>query len=212
MSQDQAVGRDSFAVGVEAPIRDGINYSIRWMIERWNEEQIAEAKKRLHKIFLPKGIQARDLHRLGIRPYDLSVVEGNLLTTAGLTRLTSLLTGAGGTAITNTTARIGVGNGAGTAAVGDTDLSASAGSANRWFQVMDATYPQTAAGVLTLKSTFASGDGNFAWNEFGVDIAAATVTSGNTVNTTLFNHKTSIAQGTKASGQVWAATATITFS
>lgn len=142
-------------------------------------------------------------------PLGSSRVDGNLITTAGLTRLTSLLNGAGGTALTTTTARIGVGNGAGTAAVGDTDLSASAGSTNRWFQTCTVS---TAAGVVTITGTFASADGNFAWNEFGIDIGTATVTSGNTVNATLFNHKTSIAQGTKASGQSWAVTVTITFS
>jgi hypothetical protein len=187
--------------------QESVRYSIEWTIERWTSEQEYQARR-----VLRQSPQAEDFARLGILPYAVSRFDGNLLTTAGLTRLTSLLTGAGGVAITNTTARTGVGDGAGSAAVGDTDLSAAAGSTHRWFQIMDATFPQTAAGVLTLKSTFASADGNFAWNEFGIDIATATVTSGNTVNTTLFNHKTSIAQGTKVAGQVWAATATITFS
>lgn len=154
---------------------------------------------------------AATLEFYGVKPYECIEVDGNLLTTAGLTRLTSLLTAGGGQAMTNTSTRLGVGNGAGTAAVGDTDLSASAGSANRWFQIMDATFPSVAAGVVTYKSTFATGDGNFAWNEWGLDIGTPTVTSGNTVNAVLFNHKTSAALGTKASGS-WALTVTVTFS
>lgn len=77
---------------------------------------------------------------------------------------------------------------------------------------MDATYPSTSGAVLTARSTFGSANGNFAWNEFGIDIGTPTVTAGTTVNAVLFNHKTSIAQGTKASGLTWTATATITFS
>ncbi|MFI6496894.1 hypothetical protein [Nonomuraea typhae] len=179
-----------------------------WRIDRWDAEQTAWVQQR-------SGLLApavEDFRRHGVAPYDVADIHGNLITTAGLTRLTNLLTAGGGQAITNTSARIGVGNGAGTAAVGDTDLSASAGSSNRWFRVMDATYPQVSAGVLTLKATFGSADGNFAWNEFGIDIGTPTVSSAATVNATLFNHKTSIAQGTKASGQTWAATATVTFS
>jgi hypothetical protein len=141
--------------------------------------------------------------------YESNVHHGNLLTTAGLTRITSLITGAGGVAFTNTTARIGTGNSSTAAAVGQTDLQAAAGSTNRWFQIMDATFPTTAAGVITAKATFASGDGNYAWLEFGIDIATATVTSGNTVNTTLLNRAV-ISQGTKTAGQSWTATATIT--
>ena len=186
---------------------DRINYSITWGVDRWDEDATAWLAARLGR-----APQAQDFIDHHIESFDSSLVQGNLLTTAGLTRLTALLNGAGGQALTNTATRLGVGNGVGTAAVGDTDLSAAAGSANRWFQVMDATYPSTAAGVLTAKATFASADGNFAWNEFGLDIGTPTVTSSNAVGATLFNHKTSIAQGTKASGQTWAATATITFS
>lgn len=147
----------------------------------------------------------------GVKPFDVVELEGNLLTTAGLGRLTSLLTGGGGQALTNTAVRLGVGDGAGTAAVGDTDLSALAGSTHRWFQIMDATYPSVAGAVVTFKSTFATGDGNFAWNEWGLDVGTPTVASGNTVNALLFNHKTSAALGTKASGS-WALTVTVTFS
>lgn len=209
MTADQAHGSDALGVLVEpAPTLEVVGYSIEWMVEKWEAEQVAYLSQKLG----PKRIQARDFERHHLLPFEVSRVKGNLLTTAGLTRLTNLLTAGGGVALTNTTLRIGAGNGAGTAAVGDTDLSAAAGSSNRWFQIMDATFPSVSAAVLTAKSTFASADGNFAWNEFGMDISAATVASGATVGTTLFNHKTSIAQGTKVAGQVWAATATVTFS
>jgi hypothetical protein len=186
---------------------DPLTWHTQWGVQRWDEDATAWLTEKLGRT-----PTAADFEAAGIDPYAVTSVDRNLLTTAGLTRITSLITAGGGQALTNTSGRIGVGNGAGTAAVGDTDLSAAAGSANRWFQVMDATYPSTAAGVITARSTFASGDGNFAWNEFGIDIGTPTVTSGNTVNATLLNHKTSIAQGTKTAGQTWTATATITLS
>jgi hypothetical protein len=190
-----------------SPAIDPINWQCNWGVQKWDEDAVAYLTAKLGRT--PAGA---DFEAARIAPYEEVVVERNLLTTAGLTRITSLITGAGGVAFTNTTARIGVGNGAGTAAVGDTALSAAAGSANQWWQIMDATYPTTAAGVITAKSTFASADGNFAWNEFAIDINTATVASSAVTGGIMLNHKTSIAQGTKTSGQSWTASATITLS
>src|SRR5664279_5424652 len=187
---------------------DPVKVATVWGVERWDDDQTAWAQTRTG-LATPS---AANFRALNVLPYDVSRVDGNLLTTAGLTRITALLTAGGGQGLVLTSTRLGTGNGAGSAVVGDTDLGAAAGSGNRWFQIMDATYPQTAAGVVTVKSTFASGDGNYAWNEFGIDVAAPTVASSNAVGALLLNHKTSIAQGTKASGQTWAATATLTFS
>ena len=148
---------------------------------------------------------------LTVDPIDVIIAPGNLLTTAGLTRITSLITGGGGQAATNTSARIGVGNSSTAAAVGQTDLQAAAGAANRWFQTMDATFPQVSAGLMTFRSTVGTADGNFAWAEWGIDIGTPTVTTGTTVNATLLNRAVQ-ALGTKTSAGTWVATATITLS
>lgn len=175
-------------------------------VDKWDEDKV-EWVRRESGVLAPSG----DLMMSFVKPDDTSDAEHNLITTVGLTRLVSLLAGAGGLAITNTTARLGTGNGASAAAVGDTDFSATAGAANRWFQIMDATFPTIATSVLTAKSSFATGDGNYAWNEWGIDISAATAASSAVVGTTLFNHKSSAALGTKVSG-IWALTVTISFS
>lgn len=136
--------------------------------------------------------------------------ELNLLVNVGIQRLEDLLIGAGGQAYTNTFARLGTGNGAGTAAAADTDLSAAAGSANRWYQAMLATFPSRASQTLTFKSTFASADGNYTWNEWAIDAGGAGAsTSSAVVGAPLLNHKTSAAMGTKASGAAWDLTATL---
>ena len=187
MSNDLVRAVEGLSIGSATPLVDGFNWRINWQIAKYADDAAFAAGQ----------------------PYEVNDVPGNLLTTAGIGRIATLLTAGTGNLISSTTARVGVGNGAGTAAIGDTDLSASAGSANRWFQTCTVTTPSN---VLTFAATFGSSDGNFAWNEFGIDIGTATVTSGNTVNAVLLNHKTSIAQGTKASGQTWTATATVTFS
>lgn len=205
MSNDFAKAADAFAVGASTSLLEGFNWRIEWDIQRWDAEATEWAMRQLDG----RAPLAEDFLRLRVRSYEDSHVDGNLLTTAGIGRIATLLTAGTGNLISSTTARVGVGNGAGSAAIGDTDLGAAAGSANRWFQTCTVTIPSN---VLTFAATFASADGNFAWNEFGIDIGTATVTSSATVNAVLLNHKTSIAQGTKASGQVWSATATVTFS
>lgn len=184
--------------------------SIRWSpvatVEKYDDDQTAWLVGR-SGIVRP---QARHFEAAGLKPYETIVTPGNLLTTAGLNRITSLIIAGGGQGATNTATRLGVGNSSTAAAVGQTDLQASAGSSNRWFQVMDATYPQQSNGVLTFKSTFATGDGNFAWAEWCVDIGTPTVTSGNTVNANMLNRAVQ-SLGTKVSGS-WVLTATITIS
>lgn len=179
----------------------------QWTVDRWDADQTRWVQRR-------SGLAApsADIFRAEkVRPYLTTHVDGNLITTAGWTRLMSLLTATGSTqALTATSARIGVGNSNTAEAYGDTDLGASAGSSNRYFQ------PVTGAATLGTRTTafaatFGTTDGNFAWNEFGIDVGTPTVAGGTTVGALLFNHKAGIAQGTKASGQTWTATATLTF-
>ena len=189
---------------LDRAMSDDLRWNCQWDVRKYDEQATLAA--------LEAGFDRptdEDFTRLGLAPYEVGHVDGNLLTTAGLGRIATLVTAGTGNLISSTTARVGVGNGGGTAAIGDTDLSAAAGSANRWFQTCTVTIPSN---VWTFAATFASADGNFNWTEFGIDIGTATVSSGNTVNAVLLNHKTSIAQGTKASGQTWTATATITIS
>jgi hypothetical protein len=144
---------------------------------------------------------------LGLEPFETVDNKGNILVTAGIGRIATLLNAGTGNLISTTTARVGAGNSATAEAIGQTDLQAAAGSTNRWFQTCTVTIPSN---VLTFVAVFASADGNFAWSEWGIDIGTATVTSGNTVNPVLLNRKVA-SNGTKVGGQVWTATATITF-
>lgn len=196
--------------------RQHLNWDVLARVDKFDEDQCVYARRRLELPRLAR-VEAATLESLGLRPYETREEPGNALLNNGITRLLSLLIGTGSiAAYTATVARLGVGNGSTAVAATDTDLSAAAGSGNRWFQIPDSTYPSVAAQTLTMKSTWATGDGNFAWNEWGIDGGGAA--SGNTVGTNgsstaaLLNRKVpSPSLGTKTSGS-WALTVTITIS
>lgn len=205
-SDDHARVTETAHVGALLFDADSARWRAHARVDKWDPEQTARVFARIGR-----QLCAADFERLRVAPYETLDAPGNLLTTAGLGRITSLIIGGGGQAATNTAARLGAGDSATAAAVGDTDLGAVAGSTHRWFQIMDATYPQAGAGVLTFKATFGTADGNFAWAEWGVDIGTPTVASGNTVNAVLLNHRIQ-SLGTKVAGATWALTTTITIS
>jgi hypothetical protein len=219
VGNDQAHAADQMSVRAALPIRDSAFGTTHWRVERWDAEQTRYAYNRLKDLGIVVPIENRGyranaaitpglFRRVGVAPYEVSEVVGNLITNAGWTRLMNLLTNQAATqALDATHARIGVGNSNTAEAYADTDLGAVAGSANRWFQLVSGA-GTLGTRTLAFSATFGTADGNFAWNEFGLDFGTA---SGNTVTAPLFNHKAGIAQGTKASGQTWTATATITW-
>lgn len=185
--------------------REPAQWTVHAHVDKYGPDQVQETADVLGK----DDVTADDLQRIAGEPDDEADANGNMLLTAGMNRLWSLLTGAGGQPMTATATRLGAGNSTVAEAAGQTDLQAAAGAANRWFAVMDSGYPQLAAGVLTLRSTFNTGDGNFNWQEWGVDIGTPTVTAGATVNAVLFNRKRA-ALDIKASGAIWVFTVTLT--
>ena len=183
---------------------EGVRWSAFGAVEKFDADQTAWAARK-SGILAPTS---REFSTLKLKPFE--TIEGgpNLITTAGLNRVMSLLIGSG-QAATNTSARIGVGNSTTAAAVGQTDLQAAAGASNRYFQPMDATFPSVSAATVTFKATFASSNGNFAWQEWCVDIGTPTVAGGTTVNALMLNRKVQ-SFGTKASGASWVLTVTST--
>lgn len=184
---------------------DSAHWSAHLRVDKYSDDQVAWVAGRTG-ILAPDG----DLLAAHLTPYETIEHPGNLLTTAGLGRLTSLLIAGGGQGATNTSCRLGVGDGVTAAAVSDTDLAAASGSTHRYFQVMDATYPQQSGGVVTFKATYDGSTANFTWAEWGIDVGTPTVSAGTTVGALLLNRKVA-ASGAKATG-TWVATATITIS
>jgi hypothetical protein len=149
------------------------------------------------------------LQEAGLDPFDFTEAEHNLMVNGGITSMLTLLIGGGGTTYANGNARLCAGDGAGsvpTAAATDTDLAASTGSTHRYMQAANSTYPSVSGEVLTIVGTFASGNGNFVWNEWGIDYGGS---SGTGAASGLLNHK-GVNLGTKTSAAAWQFTATIT--
>lgn len=191
---------------------DGIKWHAFAKVHKWNAEQVAELAERIGRE--PKFA---DFERYEINPAGIATADGNLLTTAGLQRITNLIIGAGGQAFTTTgtnRAMAGVGDSATAANIADASLGGNS-STHSWWQALDAQ-ATAVNGVITANTTFASGDGNFAWNEWGWAIATAAPVASAVFNTatttgTLLNHKVQ-SLGTKTAGAVWTLQATITLS
>lgn len=150
---------------------DGLSWKVRVTLRKWADERAY--------------LQGRD-------PSEVVEREGNLLLNEGIQLLEDLLIGAGGTAYNNANARIGVGDSAAAAAATQTGLQAAV---NKFFKAMDATFPSRAAQTISWRATFASGEANFAWNEWTI------VNAADDAGTNL-NRKAE-GLGTKVSGAVW---------
>lgn len=102
------------------------------------------------------------------------------------------------TFFTNANAYIGAGDSSTAFAAGQTDLQAAS---NKLRKAMDATFPTIATNVITFRSTFATTDANYAWQEWAIFNAAA-------AGTMLSRKAESL--GTKTSAQSWQISCAIT--
>jgi hypothetical protein len=160
--------------------REGIAWLPKVTLEKWDDSEA---------------------HDRGEAPDSVEHYEGNLLMTAGATRLLSLLIGTGGQAYDATHSRIGVGDSTASESAAQTDLQGT----NKYFKLVDATFPSVTSATATWKSTFGSAQGNFAWQEWGIDVGTA---DGATVTAPLLNRKVQ-SFGTKGSGTTWSLTVAI---
>jgi hypothetical protein len=131
--------------------------------------------------------------------YAQEEFEENILVNTGIQLMEDLLIGAGGTVFNNANAHIGVGNGTAAATASQTDLQ----GASKTRKAMEATYPQRSGQTLSFRSVFGSSDANYAWEEFAIFNNAS---AGVMLNRKVEN------KGTKASGETWTVTCTVTIS
>jgi hypothetical protein len=185
--------------------RDQLKWNPKLRIDKFSPTQVAALAADLGRE--PTGAELAGV----FEPDEVLHVDGNLLTTVGLDYIGDRLIASAIQAADNTHTRLGVGDSNTAENVAQTDLQALSGSTHRQFKVMDATFPTSVNGVLSFKSTFASGEGNFAWAEWCIDISASSASDGTTVNATMLNRKVA-AMGTKVAGAVWTPTVTITLS
>lgn len=121
------------------------------------------------------------------------------ITDAGRNHLVQAGIGAAVTAFNNANSYIGVGDSTTAFAAGQTDLQAAT---NKFRKAMDATFPSGASNVITFRSTFATTDANYAWQEWGVFNASSAGT--------MLNRKVE-SLGTKTNTQTWQFSVVLTF-
>lgn len=138
-----------------------------------------------------------DEDRKNNRPYAVEKFKSNMLLSEGINEMLDLLIGAAATAYSNANAELGVGNSSAATATSQTDLQ---GGSTKW-KGMEATYPQVSGRTVTFKSEFGSTEANFLWHEFSVR-------NGSSADKNLNRRVTN--KGTKASGETWTLTLTIT--
>jgi len=206
MSTDAAMAADGLGVSVSGGLADVVRGTTRWLVERWDADAVAWVRRRTGLVE-PDGAVFREL---GIASYRTTEHLGNAILSAGWTRVLNLVIGTAATqAFDATHTRIGVGDGTTAVTTADTTLT---GSTNKYFKLVSGV-GIVAAGAgpptttLTFSASFGSSQGNFAWEKFGIDQGTS---DGATEVAPLLNAAVSD-QGTKASGQVWTATAALSF-
>lgn len=222
---DFASASERLSVGVELGLPDFAGrISTSFNVKRYDADMTDYAMKQIgYGDWLPpltwRGLTPDEFASVGIGPYDETQDDDcNLVTQAGWV---ALLGGVAGTSITNkfsaTQGRIGVGTGATAAAYANTTLVGDTGgsSTTSYFQLVSGA-PTISTGssppTLVLVASFAGGNANFAWAEFGSDNwnVSGVTSTGLGASDIFFNRGVS-AQGTKAAGQTWTATETISF-
>jgi hypothetical protein len=212
-------GRAAEALGIRVGYQpgDGGRERATLIVRKWDGDQTAWTSRKLGGESPGRAgfVQphARDFKRFGVDPYDVSEAVGNLITQAGWGRLLTLGVGGGGTAYASASTRIGVGTATAAATTGQTDLSAATGGTTNRLWVMGTGVGTTGTGTGTARltivgNTVGSGDGNFAWAEWGIDQGTA---SGAGLSTATLLNRAVSALGTKASPATWTATALLDF-
>jgi hypothetical protein len=211
---------DRLAVGVTTHGGDFAGVRTDFKVERWDAEQTEWVTRRVRssRRFRP-GIDLIPavFRYFKVDPYSVTVDENcNMIVQAGWV---ALLGGVAGTTMSPkfgaANARIGVGTSATAAAYAQTTLQGDTGAASTtsYFKLCSGA-PTISTGsapaTLTFSAVFGTSVANFAWQEFGSDAGTADSVSNATTGGTFFNRGVS-SQGTKASGQTWTATETISF-
>jgi hypothetical protein len=216
-----------------APVTDSPRYKTLWLCEQWSEEAVQFCMKKLDAMGISEVIAPFGGNQFGLVAVEENRISsallralvgkaevekeilGNMLLNEGIQRLEDLtmiatpLTNQTATnAWGNTNAFIGVGDSVTAEAATQTDLSAAT---NKFYKIMNATYPSRAGQTVTFQSDFTTTEANYAWAEWSISAGATTASgAGFTVGTTNLNRKVA-ALGTKSTG-TWTLSATITFS
>lgn len=133
--------------------KDKINWNVKTTIRKFTED-ISEYRDGREQEFYAKFV-----------PFEEKKSKGNLLVNGGINKIWDLVTDEATVGAFDTGSHIGIGDSATGAAATQTDLQAAS---NKKYNPMEATYPLSTLQKATFRSSFADGDANFQWNEWGV--------------------------------------------
>lgn len=123
--------------------------------------------------FAKEGREA-EFHKL-FTPYEVIEMEGNCLLNTGIDKIWDLVTGVVSGAdhiYDNSAAQIGVGDSTDAEDATETDLQAVT---NKTYKAMESGYPTSTTQKATFKSSFGTGDANYAWQEWVVKQSTSAV-------------------------------------
>ena len=192
-------GRAEELVGISEGlvINDQARWRPIWTVTDFRDpdDRVARAARGLvvrirgRRVTIKRGLSLDELKRkFPDRFLQHQSFPGNLLLNEGINELWTLVAGTGATKF-DTAAYTGVGDSATAAAAAQTGLQAVT---NKLYKAMDGGYPiYGTSQKVTYRSTYATGDANWDWNEF-------TVANGNSDAAKNLNRKVQ-ASGTKTS-------------
>jgi hypothetical protein len=187
------------------------------LIRKWDAEQTEWVARKAERDMIRVLQQDGNVHitpevfeRYGVAPFETWQQDNvNNVLQAGWV---ALLGGIAGTSITTkysaSVGRIGVGDSTTAVSYTQTDLQAAT---NKYYQLVSGA-PTISTGsspaTLVFAASFGTSVANYAWNEFITDQGTS---SGAGSATAVCLNRGQVAMGTKASGQTWTATETISF-
>jgi hypothetical protein len=177
-------------------VKERIGWKAKWRIDRF-KDPMGEISKALQL-----GMSMEEaIRKYGQQYLYSSEFESNVALNEGLQKLIELACGISTpTKWDSAKARLGVGNGVTAEDPAQTGLVGG----SKTYKAMDGTYPQRSGQTAEWRSTFASGDANYAWEEYTVVNAADD--AGDNLNRKISS------KGTKSSGESWTLSLKITFS
>ena len=176
---------------------DKIGWKTHWRIDKFQDPKDEISKALQASLTLGEAQKQFPNAHIATEEWD-----SNIALNEGLGELIDLICGLGTpTKWDNANARIGVGDSNTAEAATHTGLQAAT---NKTYKAMDTSYPTRAGQMAEWRSTFASGDANYSWQEYTVVNAATD--AGKNLNRKIAD------KGTKASGESWTLSVQLTFS
>jgi hypothetical protein len=236
---DGSITKERSSVGAVLDGQERANWKFDWRCEQWSEEAVDFCRRKLEHdgithiqdgtkvengIIVPQmipiaaGITNEILRKMVGDPENIEEAQGNLLLNEGIQRMLDMTMVAtvtsnqvAGNPWSNANAYIGVGDTATAEAATQTELLAAANAANRFYKVMNATYPIRTNQSVDFRSDFTSTEANFAWNEWTVAAGATTASGAGFLTGTINLNRKVQSLGTKSTG-TWTMTGTVTIS